>query len=148
MMIKKRQEEFPHLPPINIREVEKNDVIKLGQPSVRFFGVTHTVPTRWASSSRPRGATSSSPAISSSIMRMASHPMKRSTVRYLQRHESACLLDGLDERLAARAFRFPNRTSTKHSKNIVKNTQQPPYHCNVCLALERLIRVMSSRRIR
>jgi len=44
MMIKKRQEEFPHLPPVNIREVEKDEVIKLGQATIRFFGVTHTVP--------------------------------------------------------------------------------------------------------
>ncbi len=44
MMIKKRQEEFTHLPPVNIREVEKGEVIKLGATSIRFFGVTHTVP--------------------------------------------------------------------------------------------------------
>ncbi len=44
MMIKKRQEEFSHLPPTMIREVEKDEAIKLGQATVRFFGVTHTVP--------------------------------------------------------------------------------------------------------
>jgi len=44
MMIKKRQEEFAHLPPTTIREVEKDEVIKLGNATVRFFGVTHTVP--------------------------------------------------------------------------------------------------------
>ncbi len=44
MMIKKRQEEFPHLPAINLREVEKDEVIKLGNTSIRFFGVSHTVP--------------------------------------------------------------------------------------------------------
>jgi ribonuclease J len=44
MMIKKRQEEFSHLPQIMIREVEKDEVIKVGALTVRFFGVTHTVP--------------------------------------------------------------------------------------------------------
>ncbi len=44
MMIKKRQEEFVHLPQIIIREVEKEEVLKLGNHTVRFFGVTHTVP--------------------------------------------------------------------------------------------------------
>ena len=44
MMIKKRQEEFPHLPTVNIREVEKDEVLKLGAATIRFFGVTHTVP--------------------------------------------------------------------------------------------------------
>src|SRR3989344_2731364 len=44
MMIKKRQEEFSHLPQLNIREVEKEDVITLGKLRVRFFAVTHTIP--------------------------------------------------------------------------------------------------------
>ena len=44
MMIKKRQEEFSHLPQINIREVENDESIRLGSTTVRFFSVTHTVP--------------------------------------------------------------------------------------------------------
>ena len=44
VMIKKRQEEFPHMPKFDIREVEKNEKIKLGNLTVRFFAVTHTIP--------------------------------------------------------------------------------------------------------
>ncbi len=44
MMIKKRQEEFTQTAPVQIREVEKDEVIKLGAATIRFFGVTHTVP--------------------------------------------------------------------------------------------------------
>jgi len=44
VMIKKRQEEFPHLPLIDIREVEVTETIKLGNLQVRFYGVTHTIP--------------------------------------------------------------------------------------------------------
>jgi len=44
MMIKKRQEEFSHLPQLNIREVENGEAIRAGSASVRFFSVTHTVP--------------------------------------------------------------------------------------------------------
>jgi ribonuclease J len=44
VMIKKRQEEFPHLPPLDIKVVEKEDVIVLGKLRVRFFNVTHTIP--------------------------------------------------------------------------------------------------------
>jgi ribonuclease J len=43
-MIQKRQEEFAQTSPIQIREVEKNEVLRLGSATVRFFGVTHTVP--------------------------------------------------------------------------------------------------------
>lgn len=44
IMIKKRQEEFPHVPALNIVEVEKDEIIRLGELRVRFFAVTHTIP--------------------------------------------------------------------------------------------------------
>lgn len=44
LMMKKRQEEFPHLPALNVNIVEKDSVITCGNIRVRFFGVTHTVP--------------------------------------------------------------------------------------------------------
>jgi len=42
-IIKKRQEEFTQAPLV-LREVERDDVVRLGGTSVRFFNVTHTVP--------------------------------------------------------------------------------------------------------
>jgi ribonuclease J len=44
IMIQKRQEEFPHLPALDIRIVEKEDLIRVGDLKVRFFAVTHTIP--------------------------------------------------------------------------------------------------------
>lgn len=44
IMIKKRQAEFPHLTPLDLRVVEKNERITLGELKLRFFSVTHTVP--------------------------------------------------------------------------------------------------------
>jgi len=44
VMIRKRQEEFPHLKPVDIREVEAEDTVKVGDLKVRFFEVTHTIP--------------------------------------------------------------------------------------------------------
>lgn len=44
IMIKKRQEEFPNLKPLDMQEVEKADTIKAGNLRVRFFSVTHTIP--------------------------------------------------------------------------------------------------------
>ncbi|MEK7460567.1 MAG: ribonuclease J, partial [Patescibacteria group bacterium] len=44
LMIQKRQEEFPHLTPLDIRVVEKSDKITVGDFKVRFFSVTHTIP--------------------------------------------------------------------------------------------------------
>ncbi len=44
LMIQKRQEEFPHLAPLDIRIVEKSDRVTIGDFKVRFFAVTHTIP--------------------------------------------------------------------------------------------------------
>ncbi len=44
VMIKKRQEEFPHLPTPDIREVETSETINVGGLKLRFYGVTHTIP--------------------------------------------------------------------------------------------------------
>ncbi len=45
VMIKKRQEEFPHLPPLKLHVVEKDSKLKIGKHlAVRFFNVTHTIP--------------------------------------------------------------------------------------------------------
>ncbi|MCH7947660.1 MAG: MBL fold metallo-hydrolase [candidate division Zixibacteria bacterium] len=44
VMIKKRQDEFPHQDPIDYNLVEPGDVRTLGSLKVRFFGVTHSIP--------------------------------------------------------------------------------------------------------
>lgn len=44
IMIKKRQEEFPNLKPLDIHEVEKGETVRVGDLKVRFFSVFHTIP--------------------------------------------------------------------------------------------------------
>lgn len=44
LMMRKRQAEFPHLPPIKENVVEKDSTVKVGNMKIRFFGVTHTIP--------------------------------------------------------------------------------------------------------
>ncbi|MDO8548237.1 MAG: ribonuclease J, partial [bacterium] len=44
VMIRKRQEEFPNLKPLDIHEVETEDTIRSGDFKVRFFSVYHTIP--------------------------------------------------------------------------------------------------------
>ena len=44
LMVKKRQAEFPHLPPIKTEVIEKDATIMCGKTKVRFFSVTHTIP--------------------------------------------------------------------------------------------------------
>lgn len=43
-IILKRQDEFPHMPRLNIEEVTAKSVIKAGQLKIRFFNIAHTIP--------------------------------------------------------------------------------------------------------
>ncbi len=43
LLIKKRQEEFPHLPKANVKIVDRISKITLGKTVVRFFPVTHSI---------------------------------------------------------------------------------------------------------
>ena len=44
ILIQKRQEEFPHVPKIDMRVVEKKETITVGKFKIKFFAVTHTIP--------------------------------------------------------------------------------------------------------
>ena len=44
VLIQKRQEEFPHVPKIDMKVVEKEETVTIGALKVRFFAVTHTIP--------------------------------------------------------------------------------------------------------
>lgn len=43
LLIKKRQEEFPHLPKPDLKVVDRTDKVTLGKTVVRFFPVTHSI---------------------------------------------------------------------------------------------------------
>ena len=44
VLIQKRQEEFQHVPKLDIKVVEKEETITVGNLKVKFFAVTHTIP--------------------------------------------------------------------------------------------------------
>ncbi len=44
LMILKRQEEFPHLPKVNMQVVEPDERIKIGNTYIKPFPVTHSIP--------------------------------------------------------------------------------------------------------
>lgn len=44
LMVKKRQAEFPNVPPLDFRIIEGNETLKIGNMSVKFYGVTHSIP--------------------------------------------------------------------------------------------------------
>jgi ribonuclease J len=44
LMIKKRQEEFPHLDPVDIHVIKEGDTFTVGKTKIKTFPVTHSIP--------------------------------------------------------------------------------------------------------
>lgn len=44
LMVLKRQEEFPHLPKVNMNVIELNERVKIGNTYIKAFPVTHSIP--------------------------------------------------------------------------------------------------------
>ena len=56
VMVKKRQEEYPDAPKLDVQEVKVGDRIKIGNTFVKFFPVTHSIPdSMGVSIETPRG---------------------------------------------------------------------------------------------
>jgi len=142
MMIKKRQEEFPHLPAVNIREVEKDDVIKLGATSIRFFGVTHTVPdsmgiiieTPWGD------------VVFTGDIKLShengepSDEEKREFGIFKERRVLALLMDSTN--VGQPGFSIPESNVYRTLEDMVKNSKNRTIIAMFASHLERLIRVM------
>ncbi len=44
LMLKKRQSEFPNIPPLTFNIINGNESLRIGNTSVKFYGVTHSIP--------------------------------------------------------------------------------------------------------
>ena len=133
MMIKKRQEEFAQTAPVQIREVEKDEVIKLGRATIRFFGVTHTVPDSMGIIIETPWGTRYSPAISSSITWMANRRMKKKRIRDFQESKSSRASDGQHKCLATRLL-YSRINRLQDARRHHQKRKGPTHHCNVRIA--------------
>jgi len=142
MMIKKRQEEFSQTVPVQIREVEKDEVIRLGNATIRFFGVTHTVPdsmgiiieTPWGD------AVFTGDIKLNHIDGEPSDEEKKEFGIFKNRNVLALLMDSTN--VWQPGFSIPESTVYKTLENIIKNSKGRLIVAMFASHLERLIRVV------
>jgi len=142
MMIKKRQEEFSQTIPVQIREVEKDEVIRLGNATIRFFGVTHTVPdsmgiiieTPWGD------AVFTGDIKLNHIDGEPSDEEKKEFGIFKNRNVLALLMDSTN--VWQPGFSIPESTVYKTLENIIKNSKGRLIVAMFASHLERLIRVV------
>ena len=142
MMIKKRQEEFSQTVPVQIREVEEDEVLKLGKATIRFFGVTHTVPdsmgiiieTPWGD------AVFTGDIKLNHLDGEPSDEEKKEYGVFKNRKVLALLMDSTN--VWQPGFSIPESTVYKTLENIIKNSKGRLIVAMFASHLERLIRVV------
>lgn len=144
VMIKKRQEEFPHMPPLDIRIVEKEDTILLGKTKVRFFSVTHTIPDSMGIIvDTPYGSIVNPGDIK--LEHTDGIPSEREEAEYSRfKNEKVLLLMMDSTNVDNPGWSTPEKLVNKNIDEIIKNTKRRLIIGTFASQLERIIAIIES----
>jgi ribonuclease J len=142
VMIRKRQEEFPNLKPIDIHEVEKEDTVKVGDLRVRFFSVTHTIPDAMGIIiETPYGLVVFTGDLK--LDHVAGVPTEQEEKEFAFFADKKVLFLGADSTNVERpGFSIPESTVTKTMNDIIANTPGRLIIGTFSSQLERLMRII------
>jgi len=143
-MIKKRQEEFPHLPPLDIKVVEKEDVIVLGKLRVKFFNVSHTIPDAMGVIiETPYGAIVTPGDIK--LEHENGIPTEREEEEYKRFDKEKTLLLMMDStNVDNPGFSTPEKVVCKNLEEIIRNTKRRLIIGTFASQLERIIAIIEA----
>ena len=143
VMIKKRQEEFLHMPPLDLRVVEKNDTITVGKLKVRFFSVTHTIPdamgliieTPWGSIVHTGDL---------KLDHIDGVPTESEEAEYERafKNENVLMLMADSTNVENPGFSIPEKQVHKNIEEIIKNTQGRLIVATFSSLLERILKII------
>ncbi|MDR3558722.1 MAG: ribonuclease J, partial [Candidatus Pacebacteria bacterium] len=143
VMIKKRQEEFLHMPPLDLRVVEKNDTITVGKIKVRFFSVTHTIPdamgliieTPWGSIVHTGDL---------KLDHVDGVPTESEEAEYARafNNENVLMLMADSTNVENPGFSIPEKQVHKNIEEIIKNTQGRLIVATFSSLLERILKII------
>jgi len=144
VMIKKRQEEFPHLPPLDIKVVEKEDVIVLGKLRVKFFNVSHTIPDAMGVIiETPYGAIVTPGDIK--LEHENGIPTEREEEEYKRFDKEKTLLLMMDStNVDNPGFSTPEKVVCKNLEEIIRNTKRRLIIGTFASQLERIIAIIEA----
>lgn len=144
LMIKKRQEEFPHLPALDLKVVEKEDTITLGKLRVKFFSVTHTIPDSMGIIiETPYGDVITPGDIK--LEHENGIPSEREQAEYAQFDNKKVLLLLMDStNVDNPGFSTPEKLVHKNLDEIIKNTKRRLIIGTFASQLERIIAIIEA----
>lgn len=143
LMIKKRQEEFSHLAPLDIRIVEKNDRVTLGDFKVRFFAVTHTIPDAMGVAiETPYGDIIHTGDLKLDHVNGVPTMEEEDEFDRITKNSNVLLLCADSTNVERPGFSFPERTVLKNIEEIIRKTEGRLVVATFASLLERLIKII------
>lgn len=146
LFIKKRMDEFPHLPPLNMIIVENNSRIKIGAIPVRFFGVTHTIPdSMGVIIETPHGLIVNPGDFKLDLDKVdgVPTPEEESTYQIFDQEKTLLLLAD-STNIENPGFSVPERETHKNLEEIIKNIHGRLIIGTFASQLERMIKIIGA----
>ncbi len=143
VMVKKRQEEFTHVPPLDIKIVEKDETISLGALKVKFFAVTHTIPDAMGVVIQtPFGSVVHTGDLK--LDHVEGIPTEAEEAEYdrVFKNEKVLLLMADSTNVENPGFSIPEKTVHKNIEEIIKNTKGRLIIATFASLLERMLKII------
>lgn len=143
VLIQKRQEEFPHVPKLDMRIVEKNETITVGKLRVKFFAVTHTIPDAMGIIiETPYGSI-----VHTGDLKLdhdGGVPTESEVAEYDRafKNEKVLILMADSTNVENPGFSLPEKTVHKNLEEIIKNTNGRLIIATFASLLERLLKIV------
>ncbi len=144
LFVKKRMDEFPQLPPLDMNVVENNSRIKLGEIPVRFFGVTHTIPDSFGVIiDTPHGMIVTPGDFKLDLDKVDGKPTEEEEERYrIFDNEKTLLLLTDSTNIENPGFSIPERETHKNLEEIIRTIKGRLFIGTFASQLERMIKII------
>ncbi len=143
VMVKKRQEEFPHLEALDIKVVEKNETITIGKLKINFFAVTHTIPDAMGVIiDTPYGSIVHTGDLK--LDHIDGIPTEDEEAEYdrVFKNRKVLLLMADSTNVENPGFSIPEKTVHKNIEDIIKNTKGRLIIATFASLLERMLKII------
>ena len=143
VMVKKRQEEFTHIPPLDIKVVEKDETITLGSLKVKFFAVTHTIPDAMGVVIQtPHGSIVHTGDLKLDHINGIPTDEEEAEFDRVFKNEKVLLLMADSTNVENPGFSLPEKTVHKNIEEIIKNTKGRLIIATFASLLERMLKII------
>ncbi len=143
VMIKKRQEEFTHVPPLDIKIVEKDETITLGALKVKFFAVTHTIPDAMGVVIQtPHGSIVHTGDLKLDHVDGVPTNEEEEEFDRVFKNEKVLLLMADSTNVENPGFSMPEKTVHRNIEEIIKNTKGRLIIATFASLLERMLKII------